>query len=90
MEENRIPPERYYIRILGATRMRGRPRNRWQDEAREDGRWGWRRVARKGTQHTRGIGLEVSADKMVMSQDQNAGRIHSVRIGNSTFERVEE
>ena len=70
--------------------MRGRPRNRWQDEAREDGRWGWRRVARKGTQHTRGIGLEVSADKMVMSQDQNAGRIHSVRIGNSTFERVEE
>jgi len=27
---------------------------------------------------------------MVMSQDQNAGRIHSVRIHNSTFERVEE
>jgi hypothetical protein len=23
---------------LGATRLRGRPRNRWQDEAREDGR----------------------------------------------------
>jgi len=39
------------------------------------------------------IGLEVSADKtkyMVMSRDQNAGRIHSVRIDNSTFERVEE
>ena len=38
------------------------------------------------------IGLEVSADKtkyMVMSRDQNAGRIHSVRIDNSTFERVE-
>ena len=38
------------------------------------------------------IGLEVSADKtkyMVMSRDQNAGRIKSVRIGNSTFERVE-
>jgi len=37
--------------------------------------------------------LEVSADKtkyMVMSRDQNAGRIHSVRIDNSTFERVEE
>jgi len=36
--------------------------------------------------------LEVSADKtkhMVMSRDQNAGRIHSVRIDNSTFERVE-
>ena len=42
---------------------------------------------------TREIGLEVSADKtkyMVMSRDQNAGRIHSVRMDNSTFERVEE
>jgi len=42
---------------------------------------------------TREIGLEVSANKtkyMVMSRDQNAGRIHSVRIDNSTFERVEE
>jgi len=27
---------------------------------------------------------------MVMSGDQNAGRIHSVRIDNSTFERMEE
>ena len=42
---------------------------------------------------TREIGLEVSADKtkyMVMSRDQNAGRIRSVRIDNITFERVEE
>jgi len=42
---------------------------------------------------TREIGLEVSADKtkyMVMSRDQNAGQYHSVRIDNSTFERVEE
>ena len=42
---------------------------------------------------TREIGLEVSADKikyMVVFRDQNAGRIHSVRIDNSTFERVEE
>jgi len=42
---------------------------------------------------TREIGLEVSADKskyMIMSRDQNAGRIHSVRIDNSTFKRVEE
>jgi len=41
---------------------------------------------------TREIGLEVSADKtkyMVMSRDQNAGQIHSVRTDNSTFERVE-
>ena len=42
---------------------------------------------------TRETGLEVNADKtkyMVMSQDQNAGRIHCVRIDNSTFDRVEE
>jgi len=41
----------------------------------------------------REIGLEVSADKtkyMVMSRDHNAGRIHSVRMDKSTFERVEE
>jgi len=34
------------------------------------------------------IGLEVCADKvkyMVMSRDQNAGRIQSVGIDNSTF-----
>ena len=38
---------------------------------------------------TRESGLEVSADKtkyMVMSRDQNAGRNHSVRNDNSTFE----
>jgi len=37
--------------------------------------------------------MEVCADKtkyMVMSRDQNAGRIHSVRNENSIFERVEE
>ena len=42
---------------------------------------------------TREIGLEVSADKtkyMVMSRDQNAGRIHSMRIDNNTFEWVKE
>jgi len=42
---------------------------------------------------TREIRLEVSADKtkyMVMSRDQNAGRIHSVRTDNITFERVEQ
>ena len=42
---------------------------------------------------TREIGLEIGADKtkyMVMSRDQNAGRNHSLRIDNCTFERVEE
>jgi hypothetical protein len=42
---------------------------------------------------TRETGLEVIADKtkyMVMSRDQNAGRIQSVRMDNSTFERAEE
>ena len=37
MEENRIPKNVLYMN-LEATRLRGRPRNRWQDEVREDGR----------------------------------------------------
>jgi len=37
MEENRIPKRVLYMN-LGITRLRGRPRNRWQDEVREDGR----------------------------------------------------
>ena len=39
------------------------------------------------------IGLEVNANKtnyMVMSQDQNAGRSHNMRIENRSFERVEK
>ena len=39
------------------------------------------------------IGLEVNADKtkyMVTSRDQNAGRSHSIKTDNSSFERVEE
>jgi hypothetical protein len=42
---------------------------------------------------TKEIGLEVNADKtkhMVMSRDRNAGRGHSVKIDNSSIERVEE
>ena len=42
---------------------------------------------------SKGVGLEVNADKtkyMVMSEDQNGGPIHSVKIDNSSFERVEE
>jgi len=36
MEENRIPK---WVLCMnsGTTRLRGRPRNRWQDEVREDG-----------------------------------------------------
>ena len=37
MEENRIP-KRVLCMNLGTTRLSGRPRNRWQDEVREDGR----------------------------------------------------
>jgi hypothetical protein len=37
MEENRIPKRVLYMN-LEITRLRGRPRNRWQDEVREDGR----------------------------------------------------
>jgi hypothetical protein len=37
MEENRIPKRLLYMN-LETTRLRGRPRNRWQDEVREGGR----------------------------------------------------
>ena len=37
MEENRIPKRVLYMN-LETTRPRGRPRNRWLDEVREDGR----------------------------------------------------
>jgi hypothetical protein len=37
MEENRIPKRVMYMN-LESTRPRSRPRNRWQDEVREDGR----------------------------------------------------
>jgi hypothetical protein len=37
MEANGIPQKVIY-KNLETTRLRGRPRNRWQDEVREDGR----------------------------------------------------
>ena len=37
MEENRIPRRVLYMNF-GTTRLKGRSRNRWQDEVREDGR----------------------------------------------------
>jgi hypothetical protein len=37
MEGNRIP-KRVLCMNLGTTRLRGRPRNRWEDKVREDGR----------------------------------------------------
>jgi hypothetical protein len=40
-----------------------------------------------------GIRLEVNADKtkyVVMSRDQNEVRSHNIKIGNISFERVEE
>jgi len=37
MEENRIP-KMVLCMNLGTTRLRGGPRNRWQDEVEEDGR----------------------------------------------------
>jgi hypothetical protein len=36
MEENRIPKRVLYMNL--ETSLKGRPRNRWQDEVREDGR----------------------------------------------------
>jgi hypothetical protein len=37
MDENRIPKRVLYMNF-GTSRLRGRPRNRWQDEVIEDGR----------------------------------------------------
>jgi len=37
IEENRIPKKVIFMN-LETTRLRGGPRNRWQDEVREDGR----------------------------------------------------
>jgi hypothetical protein len=42
---------------------------------------------------TKEIGLEVNADKtkyMIMSRDQNAARSYSLKLDNSSTERVEE
>jgi hypothetical protein len=42
---------------------------------------------------TKKIGLEENTDKtkyMIMSRDQNAGRSYSMKIDNSSIERVEE
>jgi hypothetical protein len=49
MEETGIP-KRVLYKSLGTTRLRGRPRNRWQDGVREDARIvggdGWQEKAR--------------------------------------------
>jgi len=51
VEGNRIPKRVLYMN-LGTIRLRGRPRNRWQDEVREDGRIvggeGWQENVHKG------------------------------------------
>jgi hypothetical protein len=39
------------------------------------------------------IGLEINAERtkyMVMSRNQNVGHNHNIKIGNKSFERVEE
>jgi hypothetical protein len=46
MEENRIPKRVLYVNFR-TTRLRGRPRNRWQDEVRGWTKSRWRRVAGK-------------------------------------------
>ena len=51
MKENRIPKRVLYMN-LGTTRLTARPRNRWQDEVREDGRIvggeGWQEKVHNG------------------------------------------
>jgi len=64
MEENRIPNRVLYMN-LEAIRLRGRPRKRWQDEVREDGRLvggkGWKeRVYNRGMEEAPENGKESS------------------------------
>jgi hypothetical protein len=47
VEENRITKKVLYMN-LEITRLRGRPRNRWQDEEMEDGRVVGEKGGRKG------------------------------------------
>ena len=58
MEKNRIPKKVLYMN-LETTRLRGRPRNRWQDEVREDGRLvggkGWKERVYKSSRERQGI-----------------------------------
>jgi len=55
VEENRIPKRVLYMN-LGTIRLRCRPRNRWQDEVREDGRivggegWQGKGIQQRGTE----------------------------------------
>jgi hypothetical protein len=49
MEENRIPSKTILYMNLETTRLRGRPRKKWKDEVREDGRLvGGKKVEGKG------------------------------------------
>jgi hypothetical protein len=54
MEDNRIP-KRVLCMNVGTTRLRGRPRNRWQEEVKEDGRIvggeGWKKLLRTARNH---------------------------------------
>jgi len=56
MEENKVPKIVLYVN-LGTTRLRGRPKNRWQDEVREDGQIvggeGWQEIVHSREEWTK-------------------------------------
>ena len=60
MEANRIPKRVLYMN-LGTTRLRGRPRNRWQDGVREDGRIvggkGWKEKVHNREEQRKFLGM---------------------------------
>ena len=39
---------------------------------------------------SKGIGAEVCAEYMVISQDQHTGQNYNIKVGNKSFERVEQ
>jgi hypothetical protein len=72
MEENRIPKGVLYMN-LGTTRLRGRPRNRWQDEVREDGQIiggeGWQEKVRDREEWTKPLGTARNCRILHMSKE---------------------
>jgi hypothetical protein len=69
VEENRIPKRVLYMN-LGTMRLRGRPRNRWQEEVREDGRI---------------VGGKMRQEKVYSGADKSLARtgFKSTRVGFS-------
>jgi hypothetical protein len=68
VQENRIPNTALY-RNLKTIRLRGRPRNRWENEVREDGRI---------------VGVEEWQEKFVIQRNGRSSREQQRTVAFST------